>query len=180
LLPEHETAFLATVDIPPKTYAVGMRRGIVHSLPKKFLLDFQIPFLSVFSLLKQQSPTVNKVFILQTFCYLYKVNVIVKRAILFYCDKYPAAKVALLGWYKEFCDVDYKNFNELKQEYANASLIANSRVIFNIKHNEYRLVVSVNFKQLAAYIIWFGTHKQYDKIDAATIKFDTKILNYKS
>ena len=63
------------------------------------------------------------------------MNVIVKRSILFYCDKYPAAKVALLAWYKEFCDVDYKNFNELKQEYANASLIANSRVIFNIKHN---------------------------------------------
>ena len=88
--------------------------------------------------------------------------------------------MALLAWYKEFCDVDYKNFNELKQEYANASLIANSRVIFNIKHNEYRLIVSVNFKQLAAYIIWFGTHKQYDKIDAAAVGFDTKILNYKS
>jgi mRNA interferase HigB len=107
------------------------------------------------------------------------VNVIVKRAVTFYCDKYPVAKVALLGWYKEFCDANYKNFNELKQVYGNASLVANSRVIFNIKGNDYRLIVSVNFKQSAAYIIWFGTHSQYDKIDAEAVKFDTKILNYK-
>ncbi|MBI1783484.1 MAG: type II toxin-antitoxin system HigB family toxin [Sphingobacteriales bacterium] len=108
------------------------------------------------------------------------MNVIVRRAVLFYADKYPQAKIALLTWYKEFSNTDYKNFNELKQVYGNASIIANNRVIFNIKGNEYRLIVSVNFKQLAAYIIWFGTHKEYDKIDAATIAFDVKILNYKS
>ncbi len=47
------------------------------------------------------------------------------------------------------------------------------------KGNEFRLIVSVNFRQLAAYIIWFGTHKEYDKIDTGTIEFDVKILNYK-
>ena len=87
--------------------------------------------------------------------------------------------MALLGWYKEFCAANYKNFNELKQVYGNASLVAKSRVIFNIKGNDFGLIVSVNFKQLAAYIIWFGTHQQYNKINAATIEFDTKILNYK-
>lgn len=62
---------------------------------------------------------------------------------------------------------------------GNASIVGNSRVIFNIKGNNFRLLVMVNFKQLAAYIIWFGTHKQYDKIDTGTIEFDTDILNYK-
>ena len=71
------------------------------------------------------------------------------------------------------------NFNELKTVYGNASIIANYRVIFNIKGNDYRLIVSVNFKQLAAYIIWFGTHKEYDKINVETIEFDKSILNYK-
>lgn len=108
------------------------------------------------------------------------MNVIVKRAVLFYTHKYPAAKIALLAWHKEFSNSNYKNYNELKQVYDNASIISNKRVIFNIKGNDYRLIVSVNFKQLAAYIIWFGTHKEYDKIDAATIAFDLKILNYKA
>ena len=41
------------------------------------------------------------------------------------------------------------------------------------------MIVSVNFKKLAAYVIWFGTHAEYDKINVETIEFDTRILNYK-
>jgi len=33
-------------------------------------------------------------------------------------------------------------------------------------------------RQLAAYVIWFGTHKEYDKIDATAISFDIDILNF--
>jgi mRNA interferase HigB len=108
------------------------------------------------------------------------MNIIVKRAILYYIDKYPLAKNPLLTWYNEFLKQEFKNFNELKAVYGNASLVANNRVIFNIKGNDYRLVVMVNFKQAAAYVIWFGTHKQYDNINTETIEFDTNILNYKS
>ena len=112
--------------------------------------------------------------------YLCGVNIIVKRAILFYVDKYPQAHTPLLTWYNEFLKENFKNFNELKSVYGNASLVGSNRVVFNIKGNDYRLIVSVNFKQFAAYIIWFGTHKQYDKINVETIEFDTKILNYKA
>lgn len=108
------------------------------------------------------------------------MNIIARRAILYYVDKYPQAKIPLLAWYNEFLREEFHNFNELKAVYGNASIVANSRVIFNIKGNDYRLIVSVNFKQLAAYIIWFGTHKEYDKINTETIEFDTKILNFKA
>lgn len=107
------------------------------------------------------------------------MNIIVKRAVLYYVDKYPKAKAPLLTWYNEFLKEDFKNFNELKAAYGNVSIVGKNRVIFNIKGNDYRLIVSVNFKQLAAYVIWCGTHKEYDKIDVATIEFDTRILNYK-
>lgn len=108
------------------------------------------------------------------------MNIIVKRAVLFYVEKYPPAKTALLTWYNEFIKQDFNNFNELKMVYGNASIIANNRVIFNIKGNDYRLIVSINFKQLAVYIIWFGTHTEYDKINTATIDFNTDILDYKT
>ena len=98
---------------------------------------------------------------------------------MYYINKYPQAKTPLLTWYNEFLKQEFNNFNELKTVYGNASIIANYRVIFNIKGNDYRLIVSVNFKQLAAYIIWFGTHKEYDKINVETIEFDKSILNYK-
>ena len=108
------------------------------------------------------------------------MNIIVKRAILYYADKYPAAKNALLVCYGEFLKHDFSSFNELKAVYDHASIVGNSRVIFNIKGNEYRLIVSVNFNQRAAYVIWFGTHKEYDHLNAETVTFDTKILTYRS
>ena len=107
------------------------------------------------------------------------MNIIAKRAVLYYIDKYPQAKIPLLAWYHEFLKDDFHNFNEIKGVYGNLSIVANNRAIFNIKGNDYRLVVSINFKQLAAYIIWFGTHKEYDKINTETIEFDVKILNFK-
>jgi mRNA interferase HigB len=107
------------------------------------------------------------------------MNIIAKRAILYYLDKYPQAKTALLAWYKEFLKQEFHHFNELKATYGNASIVAENRVIFNIKGNDFRLIASINFKQLAAYIIWFGTHKEYDKINPETTEFDTRILSYK-
>lgn len=107
------------------------------------------------------------------------MNIIVKRAILYYIQRYPNAKNALLIWYNEFLKYDFGSFQELKLVYGNASVIQNNRVIFNIKGNDYRLIISINFTQRAAYVIWFGTHNEYDKIDTATVAFDTKILTFK-
>jgi mRNA interferase HigB len=76
----------------------------------------------------------------------------------------------LKNWYEDLLDAKYKSFNELKSDYGNASIIANNRVVFNIKGNSYRLIVSFNFEAQAVYVIWFGTHSAYDKIDAANVK----------
>ncbi|WP_367119260.1 type II toxin-antitoxin system HigB family toxin, partial [uncultured Mucilaginibacter sp.] len=91
--------------------------------------------------------------------------------ILLFINKYPNARTALLNWYQEFIKASFENFNQLKSTYGNASIVSNERVIFNIKGNDYRLIISINFKRQAAYIIWFGTHSEYDKIDAATVKY---------
>ena len=99
------------------------------------------------------------------------MNVVTKPTILYYVNKYPDAKTALLVWHKDFLKVDFKNFNALKSVYKNASLVGNNRVIFNIKGNSFRLIVSIDFKRQTTYIIWFGTHAQYDKIDAAAIPY---------
>lgn len=107
------------------------------------------------------------------------MKILVKKTISFYATKYPIAKTPLLIWYNEFSKLDFNNFNELKQVYGNASIVSNERVVFNIKGNDFRLVVSINFLQKACYVIWFGTHKEYDKINVETVAFDTAILNKK-
>ena len=105
------------------------------------------------------------------------MKVLVKKTILFYTKKYPMAETQLLVWFNEFSKLEFGNFNELKKVYGNASIVNNNRVVFNIKGNDFRLVASVNFCQGACYVIWFGTHKEYDRINVESVAFDTKILN---
>ena len=108
------------------------------------------------------------------------MKILVKKTLLYYTERYPAASMQMMIWYNEFSKLDFQNFNELKLIYGNASIVNKDRVVFNIKGNEFRLVVSINFTQNACYIIWFGSHKEYDKIEVATISFDTHILDFKS
>ena len=104
------------------------------------------------------------------------MKILVKKTILHYIKTYPIASTQLLIWYNEFSKIEFKNFNELKEVYGNASVVNNNRVVFNIKGNDFRLVVSINFIQTACYVIWFGTHKEYDKINVETVAFDASIL----
>ena len=105
------------------------------------------------------------------------MNIICKSTVNYYINKYPKAKIPLITWFKEFSKQEFKNFNELKNKYGNASLIGKNRVVFNIKANDFRLLVSINFRKKAAYIIWFGSHEEYDNINVETIKFDFKTMN---
>ncbi len=98
------------------------------------------------------------------------MNIITKRTILYYIDQYPAAANSLKNWFDELSKAGYDNFNALKNIYGNASIITNKRVVFNIKGNSFRLIVSINFATQALYVICFGSHSDYDKIDAANIK----------
>lgn len=113
---------------------------------------------------------------MKTFNYICLMKILVKKTILFYIKKYPIAETQLLIWYNEFSRYEFNNFNELKNVYGNASIVNNNRVVFNIKGNDFRLVVSINFLQGACYVIWFGTHAAYNKINVETITFDTTIL----
>ena len=97
-------------------------------------------------------------------------NVITRKTLLEYCLKYPLAAVALQEWYYELIQCEFKNFNDLKQVYGNASLVSDDRVIFNIMGNKFRLVVRIVFDFKVIQIKWFGTHAEYDKIDVKTIQ----------
>ena len=97
-------------------------------------------------------------------------NIITRKTLLEYCKKYPAAATALQEWYHELMNCTFKNFNELKQMFGNASLVADDRVVFNIMGNKYRLVVRIVFDFKAIQVKWFGTHAEYNKIDVTTIQ----------
>ncbi len=84
------------------------------------------------------------------------------------------AATALFEWYHELILCSYKNFNELKSAYPNASLVGDDRIVFNIMGNKFRLVVRIVFEFKVVQIKWFGTHLEYDKINVETIQYKKK------
>lgn len=84
-------------------------------------------------------------------------------------SEYADSETSLRAWYHDLKRAEWKNSNELKQQYKNASIVGEGRVVFNIKGNDYRLVVAIDYEFQVVFIRFIGTHKQYDKIDAKTI-----------
>lgn len=83
--------------------------------------------------------------------------------------EYSDSEASLRAWYHDAKIAKWENSNELKQQYKNASILVEGRAVFNIKGNDYRLVVAVDYDFQVIFIRFIGTHKQYDKIDAKTI-----------
>lgn len=72
-------------------------------------------------------------------------NIIARKTLMEYCNEYPNAKKALIGWYLEIHQSSFNNLNELKLRFPNASIIGDDRVIFNIMGNDYRLITRIFF-----------------------------------
>ncbi len=83
--------------------------------------------------------------------------------------KHPDAETPLRTWYALASRAEWKSPADIKAAYGTASFLANNRVVFNIKGNDYRLVVAVKYAPKLMYVRFVGTHRQYDGIDAATI-----------
>jgi len=102
------------------------------------------------------------------------MRIIKEKSLIEFCKlpKYLQAEVSVRSWIYEVRYSDWNNAKELKSKYGNASILNAKRVVFNIKGNEYRLIADIEFKLKIVFIVWFGTHSEYDKIDAKTINYE--------
>jgi mRNA interferase HigB len=83
--------------------------------------------------------------------------------------KHPNAEIPLRSWYALASRAQWKSPSEIKEAFRNASFTGNNRVIFNVKGNDYRLVVMVRYDKGLMFIRFIGTHIEYDKIDVVKI-----------
>ena len=102
------------------------------------------------------------------------MRIIKEKTLAHYCQlsKYRQASESLKAWGYEVKFSTWDNANELKAKYGNASIISSKRVVFNIKGIDYRLIVDIEYKLKIVFVVWFGTHKEYDKIDAKTVSYE--------
>ena len=102
------------------------------------------------------------------------MRIIKEKTLTEYCkqSKYHLAEESIKAWiYEVRCSI-WENSNELKAKYSHASIISSKRVVFNIKGNDYRLIVDIEYKLKIVFVVWFGTHADYDRIDAKTIEYE--------
>jgi mRNA interferase HigB len=82
---------------------------------------------------------------------------------------YADAREPALAWYRHVLKADWHLPADVKREFGAASVLRDGRMVFNIAGNKYRLVVWINYPYRVVYIRFFGTHAQYDRIDAQSI-----------
>ena len=82
----------------------------------------------------------------------------------------PAVKAALDTWFDEVSKAQWVSSADVKKLYATASIVNAERIVFNIKGNDYRLVVSADFEKAIVWIKWVGSHKAYDRIDVTEVE----------
>lgn len=97
------------------------------------------------------------------------MRVIAKRTLREYWDQYPETEQALKAWHAEAEKAVWHTPNDIKAQYGNASILKDSRVVFNICGNAHQLIVKINYDAGILFVKFVGTHAEYDQIDAETI-----------
>jgi mRNA interferase HigB len=100
------------------------------------------------------------------------MRIIAKRTLRQFWETHPRgdeAKTPLEVWHSIVLTAAWATPADVKQTYGDASILKNSRVVFNIGGNKFRLVTRINYPYRIVYIRFVGTHEEYDEIDAETI-----------
>jgi mRNA interferase HigB len=84
-------------------------------------------------------------------------------------ELHPDAEQPLKAWFEEARCASWTQPADIKALYRSVSVLKNRRVVFNIKGNDYRLIVAIAYKLQIVYVKFVGTHRQYDAVDAETV-----------
>ena len=90
------------------------------------------------------------------------MRIIAKRTLQNFWENYPNSKQQLLVWYQVFDKNQFENSNAIKTVFGSSDFIGNNKVVFNICGNHYRLIVKINYTTQIVYILFVGTHTEYD------------------
>lgn len=100
------------------------------------------------------------------------MRVIAKRTLRLFWEHHRDAQGPIKAWHAEVSKASWKTPQEVKAQFASASILKGSRVVFNIGGNKYRLVVVIDYGRQACFVKFVGTHEEYDSIDAQTVQHE--------
>lgn len=92
------------------------------------------------------------------------MRIIARSTLVAYYTKNPQSRVALEDWYNKTKEAKWECFADIKKTFNSVDSLGNKRYVFNIKGNDYRLIVLIKFMVSHVLIRFIGTHNEYDKI----------------
>lgn len=98
------------------------------------------------------------------------MRVFVKSVLRDFWVKHNDSELQLKAWYSDAEKAIWKTPHDIKKYDSSMSILSNNRAVFNIKGNDYRLIVEINYTRAWVFVKFIGTHKQYDRINAETIE----------
>ena len=93
------------------------------------------------------------------------MRIIARSKIIDYYTDNPDAEVALEEWYHKTKRAEWTCFADMKKTFNSVDNVGNQHYVFNIRGNNYRLVVVIMFTIKTVLIRFIGTHADYDKLD---------------
>ena len=97
------------------------------------------------------------------------MHVISLKTLRQFWETHPDSEQPLRAWYAIARRAQWRTPAEIRAVYASASFVGNNRVVFNIKGNDYRLIVLADYTKGKLFVRFVGTHTDYDRVDARTI-----------
>ncbi len=92
------------------------------------------------------------------------MRIIAKSTLVEYYTKNPQSKAALESWHDKTKKAKWTCFADVKKTFNSVDNVGNQHYVFNIKGNDYRLVVIIQFTPQRVYIRFVGTHDEYNRI----------------
>ncbi len=106
----------------------------------------------------------NRLFTVLGFSNANIMRIISKRTLQIFWKEHASAEQPLKSWFDEASKADWSTPNERKLQFGNASIVSDKRVVFNIHGNAFRLVVDIEFRLHIIFVVWVGTHQEYDTL----------------
>ena len=99
------------------------------------------------------------------------MRLIAKKTLVNFYTTHANARGSLEAFAEEVKTANWQKPSDVIAAFPTADVITGKRFVFNIKGNTYRLVADIEFKISQLYIVWIGTHAEYDKVDVKTISY---------
>jgi len=97
------------------------------------------------------------------------MRVVSLKTLRVFWEIHPDAEQPLRAWYAIARRAQWRTPADIRAVYSSASFVGKNRVIFNVKDNDYRLIVLAEYSKGKLFIRFVGTHADYDRINAGTI-----------